>query len=85
MADDATPDLTKQQDQAPDPAPAADLHTLAEVAAVPELAGIAPGSPEHLDLLSKAGLALHARVSLLETYVKELVTSLDGVPRVFHE
>jgi hypothetical protein len=63
---------------APEPVNSDDVHALAELAAVPELAGIKPGSPDHLDLISKTLLALHARIGYLETHLAAALADAEG-------
>jgi hypothetical protein len=69
---DQTPADTAPEDAAQAPAEqlppgAGPTFALAEIAGDPEAFNIEPGSAEHVSLLSKALLTLHARLSLLET------------------
>jgi hypothetical protein len=72
--------MTDQTAPAPEPVNSEqdDVHALAELAAVPELAGIKPGSPDHLDLISKTLLAMHARIGYLETHLAGALADAEG-------
>lgn len=79
-AAEPAPDGVDQADELTPPGPlnlqVQDGVAVLHAAAVPEVAGITPGSPEHLDVIGKAFLILHSRLQVAEQLL--LAHHLDG-------